>query len=197
MKNIIFKNGYTIEDLKKEKRVVFFDIDSTLGGNSTHHGLYSFKEQRDLKKEKFKKFQEKYKIPMSGAEYQAVDISCLAMFLRTLKDTNSVAFCVSSWVGSFNCFVENTDMNPIYLIEKVFQDEFPQWENGIIVGGSSESPSSRGQFCKELSEYVEVDYLIIDDSYHEYDNKDGLIEVDGNCGYIYRNHCSIIDKWKN
>ena len=81
------------------------------------------------------------------------------------------------------------------LIEKVFQETFPEWESGIIVGGSPESPTSRGDFCKEMSEYSNSDYFVIDDSHHEYKIREGLIEVDGNCGYVYRDHRKIIETW--
>ena len=193
---IIFKEGYSLKDLMKEKRVIFFDIDSTLGGSTSFHGQYYFENQKKEIKEQCEAFKERLGVNFSLADFKAVDLNCLAMFLRTLKDTNSVAFCISSWMTSSRVRGDKANINTIELIEKVFQERFPEWESGIIVGGSSESPTSRGLFCKELSEYINSDYFVIDDSHHEYDIRDGLIEVDGDCGYQFKNHRKILESWK-
>lgn len=192
---VILKEDYTLEDLKKEKRIIYFDIDSTLGGSSLHHGIYSFEKYRNEKKVQCDAFKKRHGVNFSIMDFRAVDIMCLAMFLKTLKETNSVAFCISSWMSSSRIRAGAVGMNPITLIEKVFQETFPEWESGIIVGGSPESPTSRGDFCKEMSEYSNSDYFVIDDSHHEYKIREGLIEVDGNCGYVYRDHRKIIETW--
>lgn len=192
---IIFKENYTMEDLKKEKRIIFFDIDSTLGGSSLHNGMYSFPEISNKKKEEFEVFKKRLGVNFSFMDYRAVEPICLGMFLRTLKDSNAVGFCLSSWVISCKVRGDNANINPIKLIEEVFIDNFSVWERGIIVGGIGSSPMDRGNISKKIADHVNSDYFVIDDSHHEYDIRDGLIEVDGNCGYIYRNHREIMEKW--
>lgn len=196
LNKIFLKENYTLEDLMKEERVIFFDIDSTLGGNTSHHGIYSFEKNLNEKLEVFEAFKKENNVNFSAADFIAVDATCLAMFFRTLKDTNSVAFCISSWVTTCSTRGDKSNINPMTLMEKVFQETFTEWESGTVVGGYSQEPSSRGVFCKKVAEAITADYFIIDDSHKEYDVRDGLVEVDGDCGFVYRDYRTIVEKWK-
>lgn len=200
MENIILKSGYTLEDLAKEKRVIFFDIDSTLGGNSFFHGMLSFPSLRDEKRAEYEEWKEKNNIPyFKFIDYIALEKTCLGMFLRTLIDTGAVPFCISSWVTSCSISadkIEDEDFNSIAIMQNVFENVLSEWKMTDIVGGRSLNPLSRADFCEALAEKYGFDYFIIDDSWHVYENKKNLIEVNGQCGYQYDNHRKILEKWK-
>lgn len=196
LKRIKFKDNYTLDDLKKEKRIIFFDIDSTLGSASQYHGFYSFDSMLEEKRIHFEKFKKELGVNFSFADFIAVERQCLAMFLRTLKETNSVGFCLSSWMVSATLRGDKSNINPLKLISMVFKEEFPEWDLDVIVGGLSTSPEDRAETVEKIITYTGSDGLIIDDSFDRYKNKKRLIGVDGDSGYRFRDHRVILSKWK-
>lgn len=200
MNNIILKSGYTFEDLAKENRVIFFDIDSTLGGNSFFHGLLSFEGQREEKRIEFEAWKAANNIEyFKFIDYIALEKTCLGMFLRTLLDTGAVPFSISSWVTSCSVGAEKRNVenfNAIDLMDLVFKGVLNEWDMTNIIGGRSLNPLDRGDFCEALAKKYGFDYLIIDDSWHVYENKKNLIEVDGNCGFQYKDYRKILEIWE-
>jgi hypothetical protein len=194
---MFYKEGYNLEDLLKEESLVFFDIDSTLGSRASHESYKkdeSYKIEKRAQMEKIKKDLNVHFF--SFADFVALDIQCLAMFQKLLKDTNSKAVCVSSWVVSLERRTKKCP-NEVKLLNAVFKATYENWEEGLVVAGIHMG-GDRGEQLNDLLEEQPLTKknVLVDDSVGHYPETERTVKVNGITGFDYSCYEDAVNKLK-
>jgi hypothetical protein len=191
-----FKENYNMINFQKESKLVYFDIDETLGSftaffdNADNNAFYDEKEKEMFALEK------KYNLRSIGIKnYTSPKPECLALLLKLLKETNSKAVCVSSWSVKLR-IVANKQMNPVNVLDIIFKSIYPDWEFGYIVALNNVGGERAARIASMTKEHDLTDnYILIDDAvgfYYPADNH--TVPVNGNLGYIESDFISSKNK---
>ena len=191
---MFFRKDYTIEDLKKEENIIYFDIDGTLGSGDAHRGYKKDESYRNKKKEELEELKKRIGIKFfSFPDFISPDKYCLELFQKFLKEHNAKAFCISSWAVSLklrsNNALHKKEINPVDLLNEVFKSTYKDWDFNNVVGGKHFS--NRGQEVKEFIEKYELksNAAILDDSAGRgYPENELTISVDGRKGFTEKEY---------
>ena len=193
---LFLKENYTIEDLQNENKIIYFDIDNTLGSRTGSDG---YKDSEKFNKRKLKELNFFLKTnnlsPFDFSDFTSPEIHCLGMFMKLLKETNSKAICVSSWCITLQTRCTD-DIDAIKLLDLIFKHVFEDWEEGLIVGLNSFSGDRADEAINFTKQHgLTNNYLVVDDAVGiSYKETDKTINVDGILGFTYYNYKEAKDR---
>lgn len=187
---MFLKKDYTFEELLKEERVVYFDIDGTLGGSINMHKYKMKKEYQSKKRAEMNEMFKRIGVyTFSLGDYTSMDKESLALFKKLLIETNAKAVCISSWVTTM-CLREKGDktieeFSELDMLNEVFRGTFKEWSDDLIVGGI-DFHYNRGKYLKQLikKHNIKGNHIVLDDGAGRgYPENDLTVSVDSQHGF--------------
>jgi hypothetical protein len=162
--------------LPKTKKIIFFDIDSTLSTSTDHHFFGRMKNYQDYKKSIYQDWE-----TIRFYDFQSLSHSCIALFAGLLAQTGAKAVCVSSWNRSSKAELYVKELQQAFET----MGEFPEdWLLGFSgCGGGDRYEHSMLPLIKEIK--FKGEYVALDDGGFEYSNQENVIIVDGRLGFNF------------